>query len=419
MRAVRLARGWWAGWSQRLEGEVLIVLLSRVVSAVAGLVFVVITARHLGPTGRGEIVLAFTIAWATVFIANLGTPISGRIRLLKPEDAVGPRDVLSLTLALVPLQALLVLAVVGLISLTSMNLTGGFSLAMGALALTTMLFHSAVYVLYGLRRYRVVLVAEVAIAIVEVTAVVVLLLGGWLTTISAVLTMAMGSALGGIWLIGRSKDLHEKVGHGLAAYWRALIVDGFYPMLGEIAMFIALRLDRVVLAVAVGADSLGLYAVALAIPETLRILPRAFGQVIADRGRSGLESVAAVRRRGRYFVVGHVLVLAAAVVIGWVVLPLVFGEGFREARDVLVFVAIAEALLSIHFMYQALLMGFGRFRGIGWPQIIGGIVMVILNVVLIPIWGIWGAVWACIIGYGALAAISASWAHRELQRLEP
>lgn len=416
---MRLAQAWWAGRSKRLEGEALIVLLARVVSAGAGLVFVVITARHLGPTGRGEIVLAFTIVWGTVFIANLGTPISGRIRLLSPEDSVAPRDVLSLTVVLLPLQVMLVVAAVGLISLTSINLSIGFSLAMGALALTTMLFHSAVVVLYGLRRYRVVLVAEVAIAIFQVGAIVGLLLGGWLTTTSAVLMMALGTALGGTWLIKRSRDIHGKVDHALTSHWRALIIDGFYPMLGEVAMFVALRLDRIVLAVAVGADSLGLYTVALAIPEALRILPRAFGQVIADRGRSGLEPAADLRRHCRIFLIGHAFVLGAVVTIGWAILPVVFGDGFRQARDVLVVVTIAEVLLSVHLMDQALLVGFGRFRGIGWPQIIGGIVVVILDVVMIPIWGLWGAVWACVVGYGALAASSAIWAHREVQRLKP
>ena len=408
----------WQGWLQRLRGEVLLVLLSRMVNAGAGLVFVVVTARHLGPTGRGEISLAFTIAWAATNIANLGTFTSGRLRLLEPGDPVGPRDVLSLLLALLPFQALLTVVAIGLISLTTLELTLGFSLAMLALSLSTMLFQSGVVMLYALRRYRVVLVSEVGIALVQVVAIVGVYLGGRLTTTSAILIMTVGSAVGGAWLVSQTGAFRDELNHGLTAYWRTLVSEGLYPMLGEVAMFIAFRLDRIVLAVAAGANSLGLYVVALAIPETLRILPKAFCQVIADRGRSGLEPLAAIKRHSRRFLAGYFLVLGASAVVGWVLLPVVFSEGFRSARDVLVVVIVAEAILSVHLLYQALLVGFSNPRAIGLPQVVGGFTTVVLTVVMIPRWGLHGAAAACASGYAVLAVTSGIWTNRELQKAD-
>ena len=405
------------GWFERLRGEVVIVLLSRMANAGVGFAFVVITARHLGPTGRGEIAVAFTIAWATASLANLGTPTSGRIRLLRPADPVGIYDVMSLTAALLPLQAFLAVAAVAVISLTSLQMTLGLSAAVVALSLATMLFNSVVFLLYGLRRYREVLVVEAILGVFEVAAVVGLLLSGHLTTTSAVLTMAIGSTLGSSWLVGRAKGSHVSAKHRVTTYWSTLISEGFYPMLGDITLFIALRFDRLVLATVAGADSLGLYVVALAIPETLRILPKAFGQVVADRGRSGQHTVEAVRRHGRLFVAGHFLVLGAAALVGSALLPVVCGEGFRNARDVLVIVTIAEALLSVHLMHQVLLVGFGRPRAIGLPQIVGGAVMVALDLVMIPEWGLHGAAWASVIGYAALATTSVMWTNRELLRI--
>ena len=410
----------WERWFQRIRGEVLIVLSSRSVNAGLGLVFVVITGRHLGPAGRGEVALAFTIAWATTHIANLGTSTSGRIRLLRSADSVGPRDVISLTIALLPLQALLAVASVGVIAMTSLYMTWEFSLAVIALSLATMLFNSMVVVQYGLRQYHKVLTAEVVVAVGEAVVVIGLLLSGRLSSTSAVLTMALGPVLGASWLIGQAGLVRgrTKAGHGLTTHWRSLIADGLFPMLGEVSIFIALRSDRLILAVVAGADSLGLYVVALAIPETLRILPKAFGQVIADRGRSGLEPLNAVRRHARLFVVGHIIVLGASAVVGSALLPVVFGEGFREALNVLAIVTLAEAVLSIHLMYQALLVGFSRPRGIGPPQIVGGAVAVLLNLVMIPEWGMRGAAYACVLGYVALAIISGIWTNRELRRLD-
>lgn len=423
MDVVSLISRWLGGetlesWFQRLRGEVLIVFLSRLANAGVGVGFVVITGRHLGPAGRGEIALAFTIAWAATHIANVGTSTSGRIRLLRPADPVRPRDVISLTIALLPLQALLVVASIGVISLTSFYMTWEYSLAIVALSLATMLLNSTVAVLYGLRRYSKVLTAEVIIGVSQAVVVVGLLRSGQLNSTSAVLTMALGMVLGASWLIGPVVQVRQKAGLGLTTHWRSLIAEGFYPMLGQVSIFVALRSDRIILAVVAGADSLGLYVVALAIPETLRIVPKAFGQVIADRGRSGVDSIKAVRRYARLFVVAQVLILGVSAVVGSTLLLTVFGEGFREALGVLAIVTIAEMVLSIYFMYQSLLVGFSRPRGIGPPQVLGGVVAVLLNLVMIPVWGMRGAAYACLLGHAALAIISGIWTNRELRRLD-
>jgi O-antigen/teichoic acid export membrane protein len=186
-------------------------------------------------------------------------------------------------------------------------------------------------------------------------------------------------------------------------------------MAGAFSMFLALRLNRIVLGVAASTHSLGLFTVAIAVPETLRVLPRAVGQVVADRARSGVDQLVTARRNTRLFVVGHGLVLAAAAVVGWLTIPIVFGEGFREARNVLVVVTVAELVLTLHLMYQALLVGFGRPSGIGLPSVVGAVVMVVLNLIMIPTWGMQGAAWACLLGFSALAAVSAGWTNRELR----
>ena len=190
-------------------------------------------------------------------------------------------------------------------------------------------------------------------------------------------------------------------------------------MIGTVAMFVALRLDRLVLAIAVGSHSLGLFTIALAVPEALRVLPKAVGQVLAERGRSGIDPVDTARRHCRLFIAGHWALLTVAAALGWVLLPVVFGEGFGGARDVLVTVTVAEAVLSIHLMDQALLVAFGRPQGIGVPQVVGALVTVGLTLTMIPRWGMNGAAWACLFGYSALALSSTVWTSHELRRVKP
>jgi O-antigen/teichoic acid export membrane protein len=396
----------------------MLVLLARLANVGAGTVFVLLTARHLGPSGRGEIAIAFTLAWATTGVADLGTSTSGRISLLVPDSGVTARDVLSLTVVLIPLQAVLAASVVALLSLTSLNLSRGFGMAVVALSVATMMFHSTVSLVYGLRRYGDVLAVEAALAVFQIVVLAGLLWTDRLTTTSAVVGMTVGPVLGAVRLVQVSGAWRHSGAVRETSPWRTLILDGLSPMAGSISLFLALRLDRIVLAVVAGTRSLGLFTVALAVPETLRVLPKAVGQVVADRGRSGIDSVATARRHARLFVAGHGVVLAGAAAVGWILLPVVFGEGFTDARDVLLVVTAAEAVLGVHLMHQALLVGFARPKGIGLPQVVGAVVMVVLVLVMIPAWGIQGAAWASLLGYIALAGTSTVWTNRELRRIE-
>ena len=78
LSASSTVRHWWVSWSQRVRGEAAVGLLARLANVTVGAVFVLLTVRHLGPTGRGEIGIAFTLAWITTSLANLGTSTSGR-----------------------------------------------------------------------------------------------------------------------------------------------------------------------------------------------------------------------------------------------------------------------------------------------------------------------------------------------------
>ena len=410
-------RHWWASWAERARGEVILVLMGRLANVVAGTVFVLLTARHLGPTGRGELAVAFTLAWATTSVADLGTSTSGRIGLLAPDSGITERDVLSLTVALVPLQA--VLSVIVVLSVTSLHLGVRFAVAVIALSVATMMFNSAVCLVYGLRRYGVAVTAEVSLAVLQIVCLVGLFWTGRLTTTSAIVAMTIGLFLCAVWLAHATGALSRDLLVRHNSQWWKLVTDGLSPMAGNFSLFLALRADRLIIAVVAGTHSLGIFTIALAIPETLRILPKAVSQVIADRVRSGVDQVAMARRHARRFVFLYSLLLMVAFLVGWFLLPVVFGEGFRDARDVLLIVVVAEAVLSVHLMQQALLVGFGRSTGIGVPQVVGAIAVVVLDLVMIPPWGMLGAAWACLLGYGVLAITSIVWTNRELGRQVP
>ncbi len=77
-------------------------------------------------------------------------------------------------------------------------------------------------------------------------------------------------------------------------------------------------------------------------------------------GRSGVDTVDIAKRHVRLFVVGNCTLLAAGAVIGWLLLPTLFGVGFIESREILVVLCVAEVAMSVHPMGQAFLIGFGH-----------------------------------------------------------
>ena len=401
-----------------MRGQTLVVLMSRVLNVAVGTVFVVITARHLGPAGRGDIVVAFTLAWGTNTVADLGSSTSGRISLLKPESKVDKADVLSLTCALLPFQVILAVGAVAAMSLTSFALTRGLSIVVVALSVAMMLHNSSRSLLYGLRRYRQVLIVDFWMAVFQILALGSLLVVGYLTAVWAISVMATGFTSAAIFLFCRSGAFNRQGRGSLTAYWSQLISDGVSPMFGALAMFFSLRLNRLVIATAFGSRSVGLFAAAVTVPETLRNISVAVGQVVADRARSGVDTVDTAKRHVRLFIVGNCTLLAAGAVIGWLLLPTLFGVGFIESREILVVLCVAEVAMSVHLMGQAFLIGFGRPSAIGLPQLVGAVTMIVLNLVMIPRWGLSGAAWASLLGFSVLALTSIVWARHEAGRVK-
>jgi len=242
-------------------------------------------------------------------------------------------------------------------------------------------------------------------------------LTGRLSVESALIAMMTGSAVIAVWFVSQLELTLNRPIREIARNWRLLAVDGLSPMFGSILMLVSLRINRLILAVVAGASSVGILAVALMIPETLRMLPKAFGQVAADRGRHSINSAAEIRQLSKRFLIVYSILLVTMGLTGMAVLQSVFGQGFRSAAQFIPVAVVAEMFLATHLFSQALLEGFGRFNVIGRAQVIGGSVTVVLNIVLIHFWNIWGATVACLLGYGTLSVVSMVLSREELRRL--
>ena len=75
-------------WLVRGRGELAALSMGRAFSAVCALGVAIASARQLGPTARGEIVLVMAIAVISTEIMCLGADVTGRIQILRSSTYI-------------------------------------------------------------------------------------------------------------------------------------------------------------------------------------------------------------------------------------------------------------------------------------------------------------------------------------------
>lgn len=145
----------------------------------------------------------------------------------------------------------------------------------------------------------------------------------------------------------------------------------------------------------------GTYNVAQRVVDMASLPVFALQEVLWPRLYAQANPARQLRRTGAALL-GLALALGVALWLVAPLLPLVFGADFGDAVAVLRLLAwlpmlqVLRGLLNFHAIHH------GRMQKIGWAYAIGGVVSVVSVAVLVPTYGLTGAVWA---GYAAEAVM--------------
>lgn len=187
--------------------------------------------------------------------------------------------------------------------------------------------------------------------------------------------------------------------------------DSWPLILSAIVISVYMKIDQVMIKEMLGAESVGYYAAAVRLSEVWYFIPMALVSslfpAIVNAKNTNLELYRARLQRlyDFMFMLSVVIVLPMVFVGGWLV-HFLYGNQFIEAEGVLVihvwaciFVFMGAAsgqwLLSENLQkYSALNTG------------LGAVINVLLNYVLIPVYGITGAAIATVVSYALAAYIS-------------
>jgi O-antigen/teichoic acid export membrane protein len=392
------------------KGQVAMTLVARGAVVGVGLLSSVVTARWLGPDGRG---LLATLSVITGLALQFGNPglHSGNVYVVarRPErtsDVLG--NTLLVSIAAGVLAAILACAAAALRPLWF----PGIPYALIALTAAVLPFQFMTFLfqntLLGMQRTAAFNLFEVGNKILTFGALfvwLVFLRGGapGAAVLFAALAVLCGTASALYcarvvpfgWRFDRAL-FSEMIRYGGRAYLACLLA------------FLVIRSDMLLVNYFLGTREAGVYSIAVQIADTILLLPVTIGMILMPRiagtadGRED-ETTARVLRHAAVLLGG--LCLAAAIAVGPVV-RLLYGPAFAGA--ILATRLLLPGILALGL--NGVLMNHFGGRGMppvtAWSPLLGLLVNVGLNLVMVPRYGIAGASLTSTLAYGLMFAVS-------------
>jgi O-antigen/teichoic acid export membrane protein len=360
---------------------------------VANLVTGVVTARALGPDGRGVTVALLTLSQLAGFLFAMGVAQSLSYYIARrPQE--GPRLLTTWMLMLVPLTALAIV-ISELLLPTIFATDGQQAIDIGRWFMFSIVLVVGLELNYGLllgtHDFFVYNALRLAQPVLIAASFVVMWSLGELTVESALLGTIAGS--GAVLLAGLLRAI-KRIGVGPPAP-RLGLISLWYGVRGQgstVAANITARLDVAMLPAFVTSGSVGLYSVATNISLIVYQLSNTFAGLV-------LPAAARDPQRGPLKVVGSLwasLLAAALIALGLALfarplLGLVYGNEFRDAAEPLLLLLPGAVLFAGASILGAGLFAAGRPFTATVPQLIGMVVTVAGLFTLLRIGGITAA----------------------------
>jgi O-antigen/teichoic acid export membrane protein len=405
------------GQGSRLAGDTLVYGVGGVASSAVSVLLVPIYARQLGDDGVGITgVLNSTIALAMMLFGLALPQAFFRWYLADSRDRRQRRHVLGTTISMRIAASLIGAAVVlvGVIPLTT-ALYGGDHLAVFALAAPVVLFDSFSAIplsfLRAERRARAYIVVSLTRAILGTVLILTLVVPMQLGVIGVAAGSAIAAAISaaiGIAALVRARAWRPALDLRLS---RDMLGFALPLVPASLAGWVLNLSDRPLLQLMTGSEAMvGVYTLGYTaglVTNALVVQPFALAWGAAQweiaRGDDPPRAFARVMTWFLVLACGVALLLSA---IGTDILRLLTGPEFELSRFVIPFSAFAYVLYGAYSIGASGLGIVGRSRLVASTMAVAAAAAVVLNLVLIPAIGIFGAATSTLASYLLLALLS-------------
>lgn len=384
-------------------------LADKVLRLGVGLVVGVWFARYLGPEQFGLFNYALALVALFGAIASVGLKgIVVRDLVRQPESAaatLGSGFVLQLFGGLVAFMS----AVLAVLLLRPDDPLSGYLVAVLGAALV---FKASDVVRYAFE-------AQVASRhVVRVDAAVFLLLAavkiGLILAEAPLVAFAWaafaeaGLVAAGLFLLAVRRGPSPGQWRARAARMKTLLADSWPLVLSGLAVMVYMRIDQIMLGQMVGDDAVGIYSAALRLSEAWFFVPTAiaattFPAILAVRSTDAVQYRQRLEQLFRWVVALGVAVAVVVTLLADSLISALYGPSY----------AAAGILLAVH-VWTGVFVGLGVVSG-NWylaenlqtlalqRTLLGGVVNVLANLALIPLYGALGAALATLIAQMAAA----------------
>jgi O-antigen/teichoic acid export membrane protein len=391
------------------SGRVLVVFGTQVFGAGIGIINGILLARLLGPAAKGDYYFLVLLPATTIILLQLGLPQAFGFFAARGQTIGMLGKTIVLTAILSILALLVLLVVLPILSGIFPPGIGVEQILFAFLALPLAL--NATFttgIVTGRQAVRWYAGINMAYPIVSTVLLVVILggLGGSVTGAIAVYVIvssiqSLGFAIGARWVSARNPEPAE-------VSYRELLRYGlpYYP--GSLTQFFSARADVFLIAwlVADAAAPLGYYSMAVGLAELVFYFPNAVATLffphVAGASREESDSqVAMVARVSLLVTAGVALALApAAVVMIYVLLP-----AFVPSLPALFILLPGVVALSATRVVYVYLTGIGKPALTSYINVFAFVLNIVLNIFLIPRYGIEGAAAASLVSYSVSAIL--------------
>jgi len=183
---------------------------------------------------------------------------------------------------------------------------------------------------------------------------------------------------------------------------RRMMRFGLPTMPAELSLYSLSFVDRIIIARSLGLAEAGLYSLAIKVSQSINVLVRGFQLAFPPLAYSIVDDDEA-RRAYSAIVTWFVVLMAMVITAIWLVAPWIISifaaPEYFDAYKAVGPVATGTALYAIYMVLLVVLGRTGRTE-FNFPATLTGVVTnVVLNLILVPIWGIVGAGVSLVISY--------------------
>ena len=379
---------------------------TRVMMALCHVGVAVLVARMLGPGGRGELAAALLVPMTLVGLLHLGFTNANGVFMGSMPDRREALVAQSIVVALG--LGSLVAAAVGAVYLFGPPLPGALGRADLTSRLLALLFLPVGLLntlmgcaLWGANRIKTFNRLELGRVVGYAVLAVVMLVGFRLGVLGVVMATAVSAlATAAATLLAVRRVCPVRLGN---VSWPLVVRSlrfGVQNWAAAVANDLMLRVDQWFIAVMLGGTELGLYAVAVGMAEKAWMLPKSINAaVVPHLTQESTHPAASTRRVYRSMMLLFLPVFGLIAAGGTLLIGLLFGEAFTGS--ILPFLVLLPGVYLLgggRVLYACLYTQEKPRYAIvtNWSMLA---VNLVLNAVLIPLWGIGGAAAASLISY--------------------